>query len=122
MKVTLVSLLAIVALTWMDSTKAAPIAVVENGRARAVIVVPSEKPSPAVFDLRDYVEKATGARLDVIEEHRLSSAVWTGSRIFVGPCAATRRVVHLAQLQPEGFVIKSDGNDLFIVGRDTTDG
>ena len=40
----------------------------------------------------------------------------------MGACNATKRVVDLAQLQPEGFVIKSDGNDLFIVGRDTTDG
>jgi hypothetical protein len=30
-------------------------------------------------------------------------------------------VVDVRGLQPEGFVIKTDGEDLFIVGRDSTD-
>src|SRR5262245_36741040 len=101
---------------------AAPITPVENGRAHAVIVVPNEKPSSAVADLRDFIEKATGAQLDVVEERNLGDLVGAGSRIFVGVCNATKRVVDLAQLQPEGFVIKSVANDLFIVGRDKTEG
>ena len=43
------------------------------------------------------------------------------ARIFVGPCLTAGRVVDIKKLQPEGFVIKTDGNDLFIVGRDATD-
>src|SRR5262245_61444717 len=121
MKAKFISLLAVAALTCADYTSAASITVVENGRALAIIVVPTSKPSPAVADLRDYIEKATGARLEVFEEQKLGGAAATGSRIFVGACDAAKRAVDLAQLQPEGFVIKSDGNDLFIVGRDTTD-
>ncbi|MDO8539159.1 MAG: DUF4838 domain-containing protein [Opitutaceae bacterium] len=105
------------------SLSAAPITLVENGRARAVIVVPDAKPSRAVADLRDYIEKATGARLEVVEERAPGSGSRPagGSLIFVGACGAAKRAVDLARLQPEGFVIKTDGSDLFIVGRDATD-
>src|SRR5262245_24757765 len=121
MNAKLISLLALVALTCADYTSAASITVVENGRACAVIVVPTAKPVSAVADLRAYIEKATGARIEVVEEDKLGRTAATGCRIFVGACNAAKRVVDVAQLQPEGFVIKSDGNDLFIVGRDTTD-
>src|SRR5262249_19562470 len=43
------------------------------------------------------------------------------AHLFVGPCQAANRVVDLRKLQPEGFIIKTKGADLFIVGRDETD-
>ena len=111
-------------LTWSATTLAATAAItlVEDGRAAAVIVVPAAKIARgAAEDLRDYVEKASGARLEILDESRLETARHKGARVFVGPCEAAKRIVDLARLQPEGFVIKSDGTDLFIVGRDATD-
>lgn len=94
---------------------------VDNGRAEAVIVVADARKSGPAAELRDYVEKASGARLDIVEERQLGQRGRTGARVFVGPVEAAKRVVDLAKLQPEGFIIKSDGADLFIVGRDRTD-
>ena len=102
------------------SASAAPVTLVRDGRASAVIVVPDGPPQRAVAELRDYIEKATGAKLDIVPESGLTGDPPRGSRIFVGACQAAKRVVDLAQLQPEGFVIKTEGNDLFIVGRDKT--
>lgn len=101
---------------------AAPVTLVENGRATAIIVVPDAKTSrDAADDLRTYLEKASGARLDIVEEGRLGEVARGAARVFVGPCVAARRVVDLTKLQPEGFVIKADAGDLFIAGRDMTD-
>jgi hypothetical protein len=121
MKTIFVAALGVVLLFLTGPLCAEPITLVENGNPRAVIVVLNGRQSPAVADLRGYIEKATGARLDVAEERDLAKADVGGGRIFVGPCEAAKRVVDVTSLQPEGFVIKSQGSDLFIVGRDTTD-
>src|SRR5437867_12566918 len=56
------------------SLAAAPVTLVENGRARAIIVVPDGKTSAAAADLRTYVEKVSGARLEVVEEGTLGQS------------------------------------------------
>jgi hypothetical protein len=66
------------------------------------------------------VEKVSGAKLEMVTEDKLGEAK-SGARLFIGPCLAASRVVDIKALQPEGFVIKTDGDDLFIVGRDTTE-
>jgi hypothetical protein len=96
------------------------ITIVRDGKAEAFIVVPQGSAATGAADLQKYVEKVSGAKLEIVTEDKLESAKH-GSRIFVGPCLAASRVVDLQKLQPEGFVIKTDGNDLFIVGRDSTD-
>ncbi|MCI0491566.1 MAG: DUF4838 domain-containing protein, partial [Planctomycetes bacterium] len=93
---------------------------VENGQAQAAIVVPAGKVPAAAKDLQHYLEKVSGAALPIVMEERLSSVKPGTARIFLGACAVARDVVDRAKLQPEGFVIKSVGNDLYIVGRDTT--
>ena len=45
----------------------------ENGRARATIVVPDANHAGAAEDLRDYIAKATGARLGIVEERTLAA-------------------------------------------------
>jgi hypothetical protein len=102
---------------------AAPaLTLVEAGRAHAIIVVPDAKTSRAAAEeLREYVERSSGAQLEIVPEQRLESKRGAEVRVYVGPCSAAKHVVDLARLQPEGFVIKSAVNDLFIVGRDTTD-
>lgn len=117
MRTTFLSLLGFLAV----AATAAPVTLVENGVARAIIVVPDGSKNPSAADLRDYVAKSTGARLEIVEEGKLASAAGKSHRVFIGPTIAAKRVVDLSKLQPEGFVIKTDGDDLFIVGRDATE-
>jgi len=100
---------------------AAAATLVENGQAKAVIVIPSGQKSPAAEDLRHYVERASGARLSIVREDKPAGLSAGFSRVFVGPCLASGRLVDIQKLQPEGFVIKTNGDDLYIVGRDATD-
>jgi hypothetical protein len=94
---------------------------VQDGRPKAVIVVPGGQKSPPALELQSYVEKASGATLNIVREDRLGEVKDAVSRVFVGPCRAADRLINLPELQPEGFVIKTEGNDLYIVGRDATD-
>ena len=94
---------------------------VENGHPKAVIVVPAGRESPEATDLQVYLQKVSGARLPIVPENKLGELPNVASRLFVGPCQAAARVIDLKKLQPEGFVIKTDGGDLFIVGRDMTE-
>lgn len=97
-----------------------PVTLVENSRAQAVIVIPAGSKSLEAINLQSYIEKVSGARLAIVAEDKLLETKNGASRVFVGPCIAANRVLDIKRLQPEGFVIKTDGNDLFIVGRDTT--
>jgi len=94
---------------------------VQNGQPKAVIVIPEGSRSPEAADLQAYLEKVSGARLAIVPENKLGGMQPGTGRLFIGPCQAAARVVDPRRLQPEGFAIKTDGNDLFIVGRDQTD-
>jgi hypothetical protein len=100
---------------------AGAVTLVENGQARAVIVVPAGQKSPAAAELQRYVEKASGAKLAIVAEDKLGRERRLPGLIWVGPCRAAGGVVDLQKLQPEGFVIKTVGDDLYIVGRDATE-
>ena len=113
------SICLMIVLATAASTRAATL--VENGQAAAVIVIPAGQKSPAAQELRHYLERASGARLAIVPEDKLAELPAGFSRVFVGPCQATDRLVDIHSLQPEGFVIKTDGDDLYIVGRDATD-
>jgi hypothetical protein len=102
------------------ASNAQAITIVREGRAEAVIVIPAASKATGATDLQRYVEKVSGAKLEIVTEDKLGE-VKRGARVFVGPCLAASRVVDIKGLQPEGFVIKTDGEDLFIVGRDATD-
>jgi len=94
---------------------------VDGGQAKAVIVIPAGQKSAAAGELQHYLEKASGAKLAIVAEDKLGQSKGVASRVFVGPCGVASRVVDLKKLQPEGFVIKTEANDLYIVGRDATD-
>jgi hypothetical protein len=106
---------------WLSAVAGSAATLVENGQARAVIFIPSGQASTAAEELRHYIEKASGARMAILPEDKLAELPPGFSRVFVGPCQAAVRLVHLRKLQPEGFVIKTDGDDLYIVGRDKTE-
>ena len=120
MKTFLLALLAISLGLFLISSRANAITIARDGKAEAVIVVPEGTKTSGAADLQKYVEKVSGAKLEIVAEDKLDKAK-NGGRIFVGPCQAASRVVDIKKLQPEGFVIKTDGDDLFIVGRDSTD-
>src|SRR5579863_2602914 len=117
---TFIPVLALGLTLLVTTGRAGAITLVRAGRAEAVIVVPAGDGSAGAAELQMYVEKVTGAKLEIITEDKLGEFK-SGARVFVGPCLATGRVVDLKGLQPEGFVIKTVGDDLFIAGRDTTD-
>jgi hypothetical protein len=102
------------------ASRAHAITIVRAGQAEAVIVVPAGSKAVEAADLQRYVEKVSGAKLEIVTEDKLGAAK-KGARVFVGPCLAASPVVDIKGLQPEGFIIKTDGSDLFIVGRDATD-
>ena len=80
---------------------AAPLVLVDNGKAQATIVVPSNS-SPTVnraaVELRDYVQRMSGARLEVTSEDK----VWGGIRLDVGLTRSTRGLL------PDGFTNDSE--------------
>lgn len=114
------SRLIVVALLFAPIAASAAVVLVENGRPRASIVIPAQGKSAAADELQRCIEKASGAKLDILAEGKVAGTR-SGALVYVGPVQAAGRVVDLAKLQPEGFVIKTEGQDLFIVGRDQTE-
>ncbi|MDO8544518.1 MAG: DUF4838 domain-containing protein [Opitutaceae bacterium] len=126
-------LAGVLPLAWCAFASAA--VVVSNHVPQAVIVLPAAGPRPsdpeareaaamveeAAAELGAYVKKATGATLPVIREDALAAHPATATRIFVGPCTASKQAAKLTGLQPEGFVIKVDGSNIHIIGKDRTD-
>ena len=102
------------------ASRAHAMTIVRAGEAQAMIVVPARSKPVEALELQKYVEKVSGAKLEIVAEDKLGEAK-NGGHVFVGPCLAASRVVDLKRLQPEGFVIKTEGNDLFIVGQDVTE-
>jgi hypothetical protein len=112
-----------------------PFTVAENSVARAVIVLP-DSPSPSAETgaaiLGRWLSDMTGVRIPVKRESELSGperpktgAAETGpqdafqSFIFVGDCAASRRLGCSAEgMIPGEFKILSEGNAVCVFGRD----
>lgn len=74
----------------------------------------------AAVELADYVEKMCGVRPAIRTESARGENLTT--RIFIGPCKATGERVKAAALLPEEFLIRTEGDDLFIVGGDVAPG
>lgn len=96
------------------------VSLVRNGEANADIVI-ADQPKPvaryAAEELAWHVEKATGVRLDIVPESHASWEVHT--RVYVGETSeAMREGIDAARLPRETYVLRSVGNDLFIVGRE----
>ena len=71
-------------------------------------------------ELQKYIEKSTGARLDITTEDRLTRSDLSKRKIFVGPCKEAKSLIDITKIQPEGFVIKTKDRNIYIVGRDQT--
>jgi hypothetical protein len=75
----------------------------------------------AAIELQKYVEQASGAKLPVVNEGKLTEAQSKAPKIYIGACKKTLAIADVSKLQPEGFVILTKDNDIFIAGRDITD-
>lgn len=101
------------------SCHAAPLALVQGGRSNFVIYVAAEAPASvkgAAAELRDYVQKATGAPLPIVNTPR-------EPMICLGDNPVAQRAgMSAANLPMEGFRIVTKGRNLYILGPDTPDG
>ncbi len=99
---------------------AAQVTVVAEGKASAVIVTaeqPSETAKYAVNELVKHVELATGVTLGIVSEGMVPQEPYT--RIYVGETkTALRFGIDAGHLPREAYVLRSVGNDLFIVGKE----
>jgi hypothetical protein len=93
--------------------------IVKDGESEYSIVVapkPLQITMQAAKDFQTYLEKTTGVKIPILKTGT------TGEKpcVVIGDCAAARTAgINAANLPPEGFVIKTIGKNLFIVGRDT---
>ena len=98
----------------------APVRLVDKGQARAVVVTADAPTKTAIYaaeELIRHVKRATGVELDIAKESKLPPG--THSRVFVGETkAAAEEGIDAKRLKPEAYVLRSAGNDLFIVGRE----
>ena len=99
---------------------AAQVSLVREGEARAVVVT-ADRPSPtacyAAEELIYHVARATGVTLDTVKEGDAPEDVH--SRIYVGVTeAALARGFDPERLPREAYILRSVGNDLFVLGRE----
>ena len=96
----------------------AQVRLVCESKAHAVVVIADEPTATAKYTAEElvwHVEKATGIRLDVMPESAAPNQVHT--HIYVGKTkAALEHGINPEKLPRETFVLRSIGNDLFIVG------
>ena len=111
-----------------QSLHAAPLTIVEDGRARAVIVVEAGEPKAmkAGQALQTYVEKMSGAKLALIEEGQAVPGDMP-VRLLVGHTQAARELgveipsgydttIRPDIFEEEGYALKTVGRDLVIGG------
>ena len=99
----------------------AQVTLVVEGEPRAVVVTaeaPTRTAAYAVEELVEHVRLATGVTLRVIPESETPRDVNT--RIYVGETeSALRQGIDVERLPRETFVMRSVGNDLYILGRES---
>jgi len=113
----IITFLLVVAVT--ANAQAAPVDLVTNGTSDYVIFHDSNAPksvSEAAVELQAYLLRSSGAKLDVVHQP-------ADKMICLGDCEAARAAGVEAQNLPwEGFRILTNGTNVYIVGRDPSDG
>ena len=94
----------------------APIGIVRDGKAKAVIYLADPKPSPnlkrLMEELVDAIRLTTGVTLKRVDQMPADRPV-----IVVGDCEASRKAgIDATKLPVEGFVIKTVPNRIYLVG------
>jgi len=84
------------------------------------VVVIADQPTKttryAAKELVWHVERATGVTLSILSESDLP--VETHTRVYLGDTEMTRHLLDPDRLPPEAYMMRSVGNDLFIVGKE----
>ena len=112
---------ALFAGTLLPLSGEAQVRIVEDGRARAVVVT-ADEPTPtaryAAEELVLHITRATGVSLPIVPESEVPEDVH--SRVYVGDTETGRTFgLDPERLPRETFVLRSVGNDLFIGGRES---
>lgn len=107
-------------LSWANTGWSAAFDLVREGKPAAVIIIPEKAfnvVERAAEELQYYVKEASGATLEIIREN-VKTQNGLGS-LYLGPCQATGQAgIAPDKLSRNGFIIKTVGTDLFIVGHD----
>lgn len=94
--------------------------IVRDGQANAIIVTPTNALPVVEFaaqELRWHVEKASGAKLTIVAEDRVEPS--QTSRIYLGECAATRKIgIDPSKFPVNTGIVRVEGDSMFLVGRD----
>lgn len=110
-----------------------PLVLVREGRAEAAVVIPASRSLGARESaelLVEMIHRATGVRLPLLAENEVEQVSDSGYRIrriadgeefpfsvWIGDCVQTESAgVTVETLAPEGYVIRSIGNGLFLRG------
>ena len=114
--IAMAALLSIVA----EGKASSQVTLVQDGKIRAVVVTavkPSQVATYAVEELVNHVKKATGQQLPVAVETDIPAGY--DSRVFVGVSEAARKQgIDADKLAIEEYVLRTVGNDLYIVGKE----
>jgi len=99
---------------------ATQLAIVRNGEARAVVVISDKATKTAKYAASEFVrhvEKATGVRVKIAAESETPEDMDT--RVYIGKTNTCSHFgIDVDRLPREAFIMRSVGNDLFIVGRE----
>jgi hypothetical protein len=122
------SLLGLMPLLLAPATRAAEreLVLVRDGAANSVIVVGSEAPSPAYSSkpaallIQRYLKKVSGAEVPVVDEASLKPEAVNGKvLVLVGDGKRVRELgLRRDGIGPEGFHLKTVGDNLVILGGD----
>lgn len=98
----------------------ADVPLVVEGEPKAVVVLPATPTRVVKYaadELVYHVEKATGAKLAVVNEGQEPKE--PAARVYLGPTAAAAKAgIEAVKLSPDSFTLRTAGGALFIVGRD----
>ena len=110
----------ILAMSALAPSAQAEVRLVSEGQADAVVVTSDTPTKTALYaaeELVEHIKRATGVTLDIVKESETPPGIHT--RIFIGPTkASAKHGIDAEQLAREAYVLRSAGNDLFIVGRE----
>jgi len=94
---------------------------VENGAPKSLVVIPedpSEQARVAANDFLWHIEKLSGARLPLKTEAELTQADRNGALVAIGATRLAKEAgIDVSKLPPEGYVVRSAANRLFLLGR-----
>jgi hypothetical protein len=99
----------------------AAVDLVLDSKPVATIVIPAQ-PLPVesytARELQYHIESSTGARLNILSEDQQLPA---GGRVYLGRCqAGATKNVDPSGLPGNGYVVKTEGTDLYIAGKDSS--